>query len=111
MSPKYDCDQRLTEADPKPLGQRVPSPLHERVDDLCDVVYRAGHARPTKFKMLAALVLAAPTEPAILDELLRRFDRATMRDSLVFPERVKRNVIHFSERKSGPRKNTTAGSA
>jgi hypothetical protein len=86
MSPSYDRNQRLTEADPKPLGQRIPNPLHERIGDLCDVVYRAGHARPAKVKMLAALILAAPTEPATLDQMLRAFDRATVGDALVASE-------------------------
>jgi hypothetical protein len=103
MSPSYDRNQRLTEADPKPLGQRIPNPLHERIDELCDVVYRARHARPTKVRMLAAILLAAPTDPAILVELLRTFDGATVGDALVEPERVDGNVIQFPERKSGPR--------
>jgi hypothetical protein len=103
MSPVYEPNQRLTEADPKPLGQRIPNPLHERVDELCDVVYRAGGARPTKVRMLAALILAAPTDPSTLDDLLRTFDGATVRDALVAPQRSSGNVIQFPERKSGPR--------
>ncbi len=103
MSPIYDPNQRLTEADPKPLGQRIPNPLHERVDELCDVVYGAGHARPTKVRMLAALLLAASTDPAVLDELLRAYDRATVGDALVVSDRVEGTVIQFPERKSGPR--------
>ena len=108
MSPSYDRNQRLTEADPKPLGQRIPNPLHERIDELCDAVYRARHARPTKVKMLAALLLAAPTDPAILVELLQSFDGATVGDALVAPERAEGNVIKFPERKSGPRSDRPA---
>lgn len=103
MSPNYDPDQRLTEADPKPLGQRIPNPLHERVDELCDAVYRAGNARPTKVRMLAALILAAPTDAETLDDLLRAFDGATVGDALVATDRAVGNVIQFPERKSGPR--------
>lgn len=103
MSPSYDRNQRLTEADPKPLGQRIPNPLHERIDELCDVVYQARHARPTKVRMLAAILLAAPTDPAILDELLRTYDGAIVGDALVEPERADGKVIQFPERKSGPR--------
>lgn len=103
MSPRYDRNQRLTEADPKPLGQRIPNPLHERIDELCDVVYLARHARPTKVRMLAALILAAPTDPAILVEVLQTFDGATVGDALVAPKRADGNVIEFPERKSGPR--------
>jgi hypothetical protein len=103
MSPSYEPNQRLTEADPKPLGQRIPNPLHERVDELCDAVYQAGHARPTKVRMLAALILSAPTDPATLDDLLRTFDGATVGDALVVPGRSDGNIIQFPERKSGPR--------
>jgi hypothetical protein len=53
--------------------------------------------------MLAAILLAAPTDPAVLVELLRTFDGATVGDALVEPERVDGNVIQFPERKSGPR--------
>jgi len=102
MSPTYDRNQRLIEADPKPLGQRIPNPLHERVDELCDAVYGAGHARPTKVRMLAALLLAAPEDPAILDELLRAYDRATVGNALVASDRADGTVIQFPERKSGP---------
>jgi len=103
MSPNYDRNQRLIEADPKPLGQRIPNPLHERVDELCDVVYGAGHARPTKVRMLAAVLLAAPSDPATLDALLRAFDRATVGDALIASDRADGNVIRLPERKSGPR--------
>jgi hypothetical protein len=108
MSPSYDRNHRLIEADPRPLGQRIPNPLHERVDELCDVVYRAGHARPTKVRMLAAVLLAAPTDPATLDALLRAFDRATVGDALVAPGRADGNVIRLPERKSGPRSGRSA---
>jgi hypothetical protein len=108
MSPSYDPKQRLTEADPKPLGQRIPNPLHERVDELCDAVYRAGNIRPTKVRMLAALILAAPTDPRALDRLLRAFDSATVGEAVVAPQRSDSNVIQFPERKSGPRSRPVA---
>jgi hypothetical protein len=103
VSPSYDPNQRLIEADPKALGQRIPNPLHERIEELCDVVYRAGNVRPTKVRMLAALLLAAPTDAATLDDLLRSYDAATVADAPVAPDRAGGNVIQFPERKSGPR--------
>jgi hypothetical protein len=103
MSPTYDRGQRLVEADPKPLGQRIPNPLHERIEDLCDVVYHSGSARPTKVKMLAALILAAPADPNVLQEALRAYDAARVEDAVVATSRLSGNVISFPQRKSGPR--------
>jgi hypothetical protein len=103
MSPSYDRNERLIEADPKPLGQRVPNPLHERIEELCDLIYEAGHARPAKVKMLSALILSAPTDPTILDEMLRAYDGAKVADALVATEKAEGNLIQFPERKSGPR--------
>jgi hypothetical protein len=103
MSPTYERGQRLIEADPKPLGQRVPNPLHERIEELCEVVYQSGHARPSKVKMLAALILAAPTDAATLGSALRAYDAATVEDALLAGQRVEGNVITFPVRKSGPR--------
>jgi len=94
---------RLLEADPKALGQRVPEPLHRRLLDLCDLVYEAGQPqRPTKADMLAALILAAPEDPGALVDLLQRYGRAQVRDALIaVPEG---EVVEFAERTSGPRR-------
>lgn len=101
MAPQYNRDQRLSEADPKALGQRVPLPLHERIDELCDLLYDAKHARPTKVKMLAALVLAAPVDTTKLNQMLRRYDAATVADALVAGRAGKGKRVAFPERKPG----------
>src|SRR5690349_2828418 len=101
---KFNTDERLREARTRVLGQAVPVPLHERIEALCDAVYEDGHERPTKLKMLSALILAAPTNPATLDELLRDYDRASVGDALVGEEKVSDNVVKFPKRKPGPRR-------
>lgn len=104
MSPIYQLEDRLLEANPKPLGQRVPEPLHERVEQLCELVYEAGEPRrPSKMEMIAALLLAAPTDPEELVELVRRYGRARVRDTLVQAEATSADVINLPDRTSGPR--------
>lgn len=101
---EYDANARLIEADPKPLGQRVPEPLHARLIELCDLVYEAGeHHRPTKAEMVAALILAAPEDPARLVELLRGYGRARVADAPV-GRSEEGDVVVFPQRTSGPRR-------
>lgn len=87
-----------------PLGQRVPEPLHQRIEELCDLVYEAGEPqRPTKQQMVAALLLGAPTKADELVELIRRYGRATVADALVVAEARVGTVVELPKRKSGPR--------
>jgi hypothetical protein len=102
MSPQFDIDERLDEAKERGVGVNMPVPLHERIEDLCDLVYQAGCARPTKRKMLAALVLGYSSEANELQRLLGDYDRARVADALVAatPEG---SVVSFPRRVSGPR--------
>lgn len=102
MTPQFDIHERLDEAKERGVGVNMPVPLHERIDQLCELVYQAGLARPTKRKMLAALVLGCATEVDELDQLLRQYDQAHVRDALVTatPEG---SVVDFPRRASGPR--------
>jgi hypothetical protein len=103
LPPEYDAELRLAEADPKPMGQRVPNPLHERIEELCDVVYAEKHGRPTKMRMLAALLLGAPTNATILQKMLLAYDAATVSECPAIPKRAEGKVVEYPERKSGPR--------
>jgi hypothetical protein len=95
-------DQRLLEASSSGLGQRVPEPLHRRVDELCDLVYEAGHDRPTKAKMVAALLLAARADAEELVSVISAYERATVRDAMI-DGGAGGSVINLPPRKSGPR--------
>jgi hypothetical protein len=104
MPTSFRPNDRLVEANPMPLGQRVPEPLHERVEQLCELAYDAGEPRrPTKQQMVGALLLAAPTDADELVELLRRYGRATVADALLEIETQPGSVIELPKRKSGPR--------
>lgn len=102
MSPKFELEERLEEAKQRGVGVDMAVPLHERIEELCDRVYEAGYARPSKRKMLAALVLASPTDPTQLDALLRDYDRARVRDSLLGSP-AEGTVVDLPNRRSGPR--------
>lgn len=101
---RLNATDRLIEADPKALGQRVPEPLHVRLIELCDAVYESGEAhRPTKADMLAALILAAPEDPAELVGLLQRYGRAQVSDAILSaPDNA--TVIEMAPRTPGPRR-------
>lgn len=101
--PNFDVTQRLKEANIRTLGQSVPVPLHERVEALCDLVYASGRERPSKVKMLSALMLDAPADADELDRRLRAFDAASVGDALLGSHEVEDNVVKFPKRTSGPR--------
>lgn len=104
MPRNFDPNSRLIEANPVPLGQRVPEPLHERVEQLCDLAYEAGEPRrPTKQQMVAALLFGAPTDADELVKLLRRYGRAKVADALPRSEAAPGDVIELPKRRSGPR--------
>lgn len=102
MPLNFDRNARLSEVKGRSLGTDMPVPLHERIDELCDLVYKAGRERPSKKKMLAALVLGATTDTEALDELLRAYERAKVQDALVAPQEDA-EIVAFPERRSGPR--------
>src|SRR5262245_13183444 len=105
MAPDFEPRQRLIEARLKGLGQDVPEPLHERIEQLCDLVYAAGEAqRPSKMQMVAAVLFGAPTDADELVALLRRYGRATVAEALVeSTASADSSVIRLPTRRSGPR--------
>lgn len=102
MSPKFNLDDRLAAVESRALGSAIPLPLHERLDQLCEVVYAARYARPPIRKMIAALILAAPNDAQQLQRLLQAFDAALVQDALLSSEGGT-NIVEFPRRKSGPR--------
>ena len=102
MSIKCNKNDFLDGTRERGVGVGMPIPLHERIDELCDVMRKAGYARPSKKKMLSALVLGSPTGAAQLDALVRTYDAARVKDAVVVAK-AKGNVIEFPTRSSGPR--------
>lgn len=105
MTPPFRRDDRLVTANPQPLGQRVPEPLHTRVEQLCDRAHAAGELRrPTTMEMVAAILLAASTDPQELRQMLHQYGAATVADALVEETGDDENVVELPRRKSGPRR-------
>lgn len=102
--PSHPLTERLREADPQPLGQRVPHPLHERVEALADRLYEGGGDRPTKAKLVAAILLAAPTDPTELRRLVARYESALVKDALIGTEEIEGDAVVYPERRPGPRR-------
>lgn len=51
--------------------------------------------------MIAALLLAAPTDPATLDKYIRAYDRALVKDALTGDEKVRRDRVAYPTRQRG----------
>jgi hypothetical protein len=105
MPPNYRPNDRLIDADPiSPLGARIPAPLHERIERLCEVAFQAGETRqPSKQEMAAAILLGSTTDGQELRELLRRYGEATVADALPWLADGEAEVIELPKRKPGPR--------
>ena len=104
MSRKIPPDSRLVEVEKAPLGQRVPAPLHDRIEWLCDLAYEAGEPRrPSKMEMVAAVVLASPTDGESAREILKKLGEATVADALPGSESKPGDLVQLGKRKSGPR--------
>jgi hypothetical protein len=99
---KFDPTQRLNDVKERGVGVNMPIPLHERIEQLCDLVYEDGCARPTKRKMLSAIVLATSDDAETLRQALDAFDRATVSDASVSPVN-EGEVVAFPARRPGPR--------
>jgi hypothetical protein len=103
MAHRFNTGDRLEAVRHRSVGVDLPLPLHERIDELCQVVYDATYDRPPIRKMLAALVLAAPADASKLQQLLDTYQRACVSDSLVLT-RSADGIVEFPDRKSGPRR-------
>lgn len=98
----FDLDGRLSEQRECNLGVLVPIPVSERVETLADLLYREGYGRVPRKELIAALLHAAPADATELEQCLKAYRTARVRDSLV-GERPSENVVSFPRRAPGPR--------
>jgi hypothetical protein len=100
----FNPQDRLLETEAKGLGQRIPEPLHARLDALCNLVYDAGEAkRPTKADMVAALILASSEDGHELRLIYQAYGAARVADASVGPVESSA-LIELPRRTSGPRR-------
>jgi hypothetical protein len=99
---KFDPQARLVEQRDCNLAVHVPIPVSERIDALTDALDRDGYGRVSRREIVSALLFAATSDTAELNQLLRRYRTAKVRDAVVGDVPSGR-VISFPERAPGPR--------
>jgi hypothetical protein len=81
-----------------------PMPIHARLDELVEIARDQAGRETNRKELVAALLLAAPTDPERLDEIIKTYRLATAREALVKPEHVERdNVLRLPSYGPGPR--------
>jgi hypothetical protein len=104
MSRSFNATDRLVDAHKEQLTGRVPEPLHERLEQLCDAAYDAGETRrPGKAEMLAAVILASPTAPQDVVDMFRNYGKATVVDAFLPSQQPTGAAVTLPTRTSGPR--------
>src|SRR5712691_12956319 len=101
-SRSFDPSARLAGQRECNLGVLVPVPVSERVETLTELLYQEGHGRVPRKELVAAILIAAPTDAAQLAEFLQSYRTARVRDALV-GEPESGNVVRFPRRPPGPR--------
>jgi hypothetical protein len=97
---RIDADSLLPTCPKVQSSVLWPAPIDLRLNDLVDDATRVGE-RLSKADALAALVLAAPTDPEELGQLVRKYRSARARDAV--PQAVRSGVISVAPRQSGRR--------
>jgi hypothetical protein len=100
---RFNVNERVEDVHHRSVGLDLPIPLHARLDELCQVVYRETHQLPPIKKMLAALVLAAPSDARTLDSLLRKYRDANVGECLLLTTATN-ETVEFVEPRPGPRR-------
>jgi hypothetical protein len=98
----FDLDAPVADQRERNLGVLVPVPISERVEALTELLYKEGHGRVARKELVAALLLAAPTDPEELARRLRIYRTARVRATLL-TEPSSENVVSFPARSPGPR--------
>lgn len=103
---RLDLDGRLVEGEETGAAIDWPVALHHRVDQLVEEAQSIGE-RTSRKEIVAALVLAAPTDGNDLSELLRSYRTALTRDALLNAPSGE-NVVELRRRGPGPRSRRTS---
>ena len=104
-SRKFDPQGRLIEQRECNLAVLAPIPVSERIDALTEALDRDGYGRIARKELVSALLFGATSDTAQLNELLRRYRTAKVRDAVVGDVPSGR-VISFPQRAPGPRPRT-----
>jgi hypothetical protein len=94
-------DAPLRDSPEHSVGLVLPAAISDRVDALVALTEEIGE-RTNRRELIASLILAAPTRGEDLSNTLRRYRRATVRDTLLQPNSVL-TEINSPIHKPGPR--------
>ena len=98
---RLDLGGRLVEGEETGAAVDWPVALHHRVDQLVELAESIGE-RTSRKELVAALVLASPTDGNELSEMLRTYRTASTRDALLNVPSDE-NVVELRRRGPGPR--------
>ena len=98
---RLDLGGRLVEGEETGAAVDWPVALHHRVDQLVELAEGVGE-RTSRKELVAALVLASPTDGNELSDMLRTYRTALTRDALLNVPSSE-NVVELRRRGPGPR--------
>lgn len=102
--PAIPLDHRLRDCPERQAGMTWPSPIHARLDEMVAIVREEAGRATNRKELVAALLLAASTDPDQLDQIVRTYRLATARDALINANHVERgNVLRLPRHRPGPR--------
>ncbi len=102
MTEAVRADTPLADLDERSVGLALAVPLSERLDALVRLVEASGD-RTSRKELIAALILAAPTEGEDLAGFVRLYRKALARDALLDPGAAP-DQLALEVRKPGPRR-------
>jgi hypothetical protein len=100
--PRFPPDTPLLHCGERRVGLDLPPPIDARIDALRQEVEAAGE-RTNRKELVAALLLAAPSDAEELARLLKRYRLARVRDAALVPDEHA-DVIAFPRQRPGPRR-------
>lgn len=102
--PPIPPNHRLRDCPERQAGMSWPIPIHARLDEMVALARDAAGRDTNRKELVAALLLAASTDPDELDEIIRRYRLANAREALVSPEHVEDGkLLRLPQHGPGPR--------
>jgi hypothetical protein len=101
---RVQADMPVRDSPEDRVGLMLPAPISVHLDALVALTEDTGE-RTNRKELIAFLIFAAPRVGDELAAMLRRYRRATVRDSLLHPELAGR-LVHLPTHRPGPRRRT-----
>ena len=103
-SPELSPDSRLRDCPERQVALSLVGPISHRLDELVSLLRSEAGRDTTRKELVAALLLAATTDPSALDKLVRSYRLAVVADALVDADGVSDGeVLRLPQPRPGPR--------